>query len=291
MTATLEQAPVISPEEDLFSTEPVRISAEPITSLLNHHKRSLVKMMVSRDFKGRYRGSLLGALWPFIHPVGHLLLYTFVFCVVLKVRFGADGSTGNFALYLMSGLLPWGAISESIARSTTCILEQPNLVKRVVFPLEVIPIVVTLSSAATQIGGMLILMACAMFYQGGVHQSLLFLPVIAFSQLLFTTGLCWLLASLGVYVRDMRHLISLGLSVWMYMTPIVYPASALPEKLKFLVWINPVAGIVTDYRRVILEGNPPDFAMYAFYTTISVLFFFSGYYFFMKTKRSFADVM
>lgn len=289
MTVALEEAPAISREEISFEAEPVKDSVEPISSLWNH--RTLVRMMVSRDFKGRYRGSLLGALWPLIHPVGHLLLYTFVFCVILKVRFGTDASTSNFALYLMSGLLAWGAISESIARSTTCILEVPNLVKRVVFPLEVLPIVVALSSAATQVGGMLILIACAIVYQGAVHQSLLFIPVIAFSQLLFTTGLCWLLASLGVYIRDMRHLITLGLSAWMYMTPIVYPASALPENLKFLIWINPVAGIVTDYRRVILEGRAPDFAMYTFYTAIAVAFFFSGYYFFVKTKRSFADVM
>ncbi|MBX9951371.1 MAG: ABC transporter permease [Candidatus Obscuribacterales bacterium] len=289
MTLTLEEAPAISTHEDLLAAEPVEHSVEPISSLLNH--TTLVKMMVMRDFKGRYRGSLLGALWPLIHPVGHLLLYTFVFCIVLKVRFGADASTSNFSLYLMSGLLAWGAISESIARSTTCILEVPNLVKRVVFPLEVIPIVVALSSVTTQVGGMLILIACAIVYQGAIHASLLFIPAIAFSQILFTTGICWLLGSLGVYVRDIRHLVTLGLSVWMYMTPIVYPASALPENLKFLVWINPVAGIVTDYRRVILENKSPDFTMYAFYTAIAVVFFFSGYYFFMKTKRSFADVM
>lgn len=248
-------------------------------------------MMVSRDFKGRYRGSLLGALWPLIHPVGHLLLYTFVFCIVLKVRFGTDGSTSNFALYLMSGLLAWGAISESFARATTCILEVPNLVKRVVFPLEVVPIVVAVSSAATQVGGMLILMACAIIYQGALHASLLYVPLIAASQLIFTIGLSWLLASVGVYVRDMRHFITLALSAWMYMTPIVYPASALPDKLKFLTWINPVAGIVTDYRRVILEGQPPDFTHFALYTSVGVVLLFAGYYFFMKTKKTFADVM
>ncbi len=289
MTLTLEQAPVSDLGEEIVAAAPVRASVPPITSLLAH--QTLLKMMVSRDFKGRYRGSLLGALWPLIQPVGHLLLYTFVFCVVLKVRFGADTSTSNFALYLMSGLLAWGAISESFARATTCILEVPNLVKRVVFPLEVIPIVVALSAAATQIGGMLILILCAVVYQGGVHQSLLFVPLIALPQMLFTVGLSWILASLGVYVRDMRHLITLALSAWMYMTPIVYPASALPENLKFLCFLNPVAGFVTDYRRAILEGQLPDFMQYGFYSAASLAIFFFGYYFFMKTKRSFADVM
>ena len=289
MTLILEQAPPIKLEEDVVFEDQSRAAVPPITSLWTH--RTLLKMMVSRDFKGRYRGSLLGALWPIIQPVGHLLLYTFVFCVVLKVRFGADTSTSNFALYLMSGLLAWGAISESLARATTCILEVPNLVKRVVFPLEVIPIVVALSAAATQLGGLLILVLCAVVYQGAVHQSLLFLPLIALPQILFTVGVSWILASLGVYIRDMRHLITLALSAWMYMTPIVYPASAMPENLKFICWINPVAGFVSDYRRVILEGHPPDFMQYGFYASLSLVLFFFGYYFFMKTKRSFADVM
>ncbi|MCC7528309.1 MAG: ABC transporter permease, partial [Candidatus Melainabacteria bacterium] len=121
MTLTLEHAPAVELEETLVLEDPSCEAVPPITSLLAH--KTLVKMMVSRDFKGRYRGSLLGALWPLIQPVGHLLLYTFVFCVVLKVRFGQDTSTSNFALYLMSGLLAWGAISESFARATTCILE------------------------------------------------------------------------------------------------------------------------------------------------------------------------
>src|SRR5690242_13488853 len=110
MTLTLEQPPALKQDNSVTNSETPEVPVPPITSLLAH--ATLIKMMVSRDFKGRYRGSMLGAMWPLIHPVGHLLLYTFVFCVVLKVRFGTDGSTSNFALYLMSGLLAWGAISE-----------------------------------------------------------------------------------------------------------------------------------------------------------------------------------
>jgi lipopolysaccharide transport system permease protein len=110
-------------------------------------------------------------------------------------------------------------------------------------------------------------------------------------QLLFTIGFSWILASLGVYVRDMRHLITLALSAWMYLTPIVYPASALPQNLQFLSFVNPVAGIITDYRRVLLEGHAPDPLHFSVYSSISLVTFVLGYYFFMKTKRSFADVM
>ena len=111
------------------------------------------------------------------------------------------------------------------------------------------------------------------------------------SQIAFMVGFSWILASLGVYIRDIRHVMNLVLSAWMYMTPIVYPASSLPANLKFLNWINPVAGMVTDYRRVILEGKMPDFQVFGIYTAISIVMLFAGYYFFMKTKNSFADVM
>lgn len=289
MTAGLQTPPSPTAEEPVLTTRNEVVEVPPLTSLFGF--RTLIKLMVKRDFQSRYRGSLLGALWPLIHPVGHLLLYTFVFCVVLKVRFGQDGSTGNFALYLMSGLLAWGAISESLARSTTCVLEVPNYVKRVVFPVEIIPLVVAISALTTQLGGMLILSLCAGVYQQSLHASLLYIPMIMLPQIMFMVGLSWILASLGVYVRDIRHLMSLALSAWMYMTPIVYPASALPENLRFLIWINPVAGMVGDYRRVMLEGKAPDFGIFAVYSAVSIVLFFAGYYFFMKTKRSFADVM
>lgn len=289
MSVQLEARPSVSPKSEITVRADSKAEIPPVLSLVDHG--ALIRLMIWRDFSTRYKGSLLGALWPFIHPMGHLLLYTFVFCIVLKVRFGSDASTSNFALYLMSGLLAWGAISEALARSTTCILEVPNLVKKVVFPLEVIPLVVSVSALLTQIGGTLILTLCACIYQKTVHASLLYLPVLMASQLLFTVGLCWLLSASGVYLRDLRHLMSLVLSAWMYTTPIVYPASALPKSLTFLLWINPVAGMVGDYRRVVLMGVAPDWASFACYTTIGLILFLAGYRFFMGAKRSFADVM
>lgn len=289
MSVQLQTKPSPSSTVEIKVSASSRERTPPPTHLFSLH--SLIRLMVWRDFSTRYRGSLLGALWPFIHPIGHLLLYTFVFCVVLKVRFGTDASTSNFALYLMSGLLAWGAISEALARSTTCILEVPNLVKRVVFPVEAIPVVVSMSGLITQIVGTTMLVVCAVVYQRTVHESLLFLPLVMASQLIFTIGLSWLLSGVGVYVRDLRHIMSLALSAWMYTTPIVYPASALPAKLQFILWINPVAGIVSDYRRIVLEGVAPDWASFACYTSVALVLFFSGYYFFMSAKRTFADVM
>jgi lipopolysaccharide transport system permease protein len=253
--------------------------------------RHLISVMVRRDLLGQYKGSVMGFFWTIINPLGHLLLYTFVFSVILKVRFGHDASTGNFALYLMAGLLPWGALSESLNRATSSIREQSNLVKRVVFPLEILPLAVVFSSLISEsvgVGILAIVAACA-----GVKLTLAIfcLPLIMFAQFLFIGGLSWLLGSLGVYLQDLRHMMSLGLSVWMYASPIVYPASSFPPQLKFMIWFNPMAGIITDYRRVLLEGLYPDWPLFAMYTSLGLITWFGGYFFFNKTKRSFADVM
>lgn len=254
-------------------------------------RRELIGLMVHRDFVGRYRGSLLGAFWPVINPLGHLLLYTFLFSIILKVRLGNDASTSNFALYLMAGLLPWGCLSESLSRATSAITESPNLVKRVVFPLETLPLVLVISAFLSEMVAFAILLVAASIMLGKVHATLVYLPLVVVSQFLFTMGLSWMLASLGVFIRDFRHIMSLALSAWMYATPIVYPASALPQPLHFLLWLNPVAGIVLDYRRVLLEGKPPDWAMFAVYTTVAVCTCAFGRAFFLRTKASFADVM
>lgn len=269
----------------------VRISTENDGSSNLWSHRHLIGLMVHRDFIGRYKGSLLGAFWPLINPLGHLVLYTFLFSIVLKVRFGNDPSTSNFALYLMAGLLPWGCLAESLARSTTVILESPNLVKRVVFPLEILPLVLVASSFLSEMVAFVILIAATTICLGTVHPTILFLPLIVVSQLLFTAGLSWLLASLGVYIRDFRHIMSLALSAWMYTTPIVYPATSLPANLQFLLYANPMAGIVTDYRHVLIEGQPPDWTLYASYTAVALAVALIGYTFFYKTKKSFADII
>jgi len=253
--------------------------------------RKLIAMMVRRDSLGKYKGSLLGALWPMINPIGHLILYTFLFCVILKVKLGGDGSTSNFALYLMAGLLPWGAFSEAVSRSSVCILEHPNYVKRVVFPLQVLPVITVLSTLVTEAMAFLILVAGVAMFTHQLHTTLLYLPLVCASQLLLTNGICWFLASLGVYIRDIRHMMALTLAAWMYATPIVYPATSLPASFQFLLWVNPMAGIVLDYRRVVLQGLAPDWQHYGIYTTVALIAFFVGFKFFEKTKKSFADVM
>jgi lipopolysaccharide transport system permease protein len=251
----------------------------------------LIRIMVNRDLWGRFRGSVFGKAWPIITPFGYLCIYSFVFNVIMHVRFTSQGGLGNFALYFMTGMLPWTAFADAVARSTTVILETPNLVKRVVFPIEVLPVTVVLSGAMSQVLAVSVLVAASWIFVQLPSWKLVFLPFVLLSQLIFTVGLCWFFAAIGVYFRDMKHFMALALSAWMFATPIAYPATAFPAKLKFMLWINPMAGIVTDYRRILLENHMPYWPMYCFYTAISLAVFILGFTFFYKTERSFADVI
>jgi lipopolysaccharide transport system permease protein len=251
----------------------------------------LIGKFVWRDFEGRFRGSLLGAVWPLLNPLGHLLLYTFLFSIILQVRFSNTNSTADFALYLMTAYIPWTAMSEALSGATTRVLEVPNLVKRVVFPLEILPLILPISSFFNAIIGLSLVVLFAFFQSGTVHATTLLLPLVLIPHFLFTAGLCWLVASIGVFIRDCKHFMALGLSAGMYLTPIVYPAERLPENLRFLLWVNPVSGMITDYRRLVLEGALPELIPYLAYTAISVVVCALGFHFFFKTKNSFADVV
>lgn len=253
--------------------------------------RGLIKLMVEREFLSRYKGSMLGALWPVLNPLGHMALYTFLFSVVLQVKFGASLSMSNFALYLMCGFLPWTAMAEAISTSTTKILEMPNLVTRVVFPLEILPLVSTISSFVSGAIAVSLLCLFSALYQQTFHWTMFLIPLVAAPHFLFTAGLSWFLAALGVFVRDCRHIVALGLSAWMYATPIVYPADKLPENLHWLLWCNPVAGMIGDYRNLILEGILPNWTTYGVYSIISLAVCLIGFHFFFKTQKSFADIM
>jgi lipopolysaccharide transport system permease protein len=255
--------------------------------------RQVLSLLVSRDISSRHKGSLLGRLWPLIHPLGQLIIYTFVFSIILKVRFAGHADTGSFAIYFMAGLIPWTIFSESVSRSSTVILENPNLVTKVVFPTEVLPLVNVFSSFCTQFLATIVLFLCTVIYLPAhtLHPTVLLVPFLALPLLGLTAGVSLFLASLGVYVRDTKHVVSLALQAGMYATPILYPASAVPAAYSWVLQANPLAGIVTDFRKVLLDGQVPHLHDVAAYSLVSLVICLSGLYFFLKTKRSFADVM
>jgi lipopolysaccharide transport system permease protein len=256
-----------------------------------YQQRRLIQLMAKRDIVGRYKGSFAGLLWTIVNPLALLFIYWFVFSVIFRVRFGADGKPINFVLYVVAGLLPWIAFSEALARSNTCVVENPNLVKKVVFPLEVLPVNCAFASCFNSLVGILALILLASGIRGGIPWTVFLLPLIILPQLLLTAGIGWLLASLGVFIRDINHVISLVLTIWMFVTPIVYPETLVPSALRPILRLNPFTAVVNSYRNVLLDGTLPAAGQWLYLLVVSLVMFFVGFYWFVGTKRAFADVI
>jgi len=251
--------------------------------------------MVKREVMSRYKGSFLGLLWSLIIPILMLAIYTFVFSVVFKVRLDQDSGIYDdkttFALLLFVGLIIYNLFSECLSRAPGLILANVNYVKKIIFPLEILPWV-TLGSALFHAGiSFLVLMAFLLIAGNSIHWTLILLPVVVLPLLLLIMGLSWLLASIGVFVRDIGQFIGLVLTVMLFMSPIFYPASALPESVRGYIFLNPLTFIIEQTRAVILAGKLPDWGGLAIYYLIAVFIAWIGFMWFEKTRKGFADVV
>jgi lipopolysaccharide transport system permease protein len=251
----------------------------------------LISSLARREVNVRYKGSVLGILWAVLTPVVTIATFTLIFAGIFGARFGASGSGWEFALYLFCGVLPWTAFQEAVQLSSQKIVSQANLVKRVVFPLEILPVAQTLASLATQLFGTVALLVMALIIQRTVRPTVLWLPVLIMPQLLATFGASWLVASLGVFLRDIVQGIALLLMVWMYLTPIIYPESIVPERFRPLINLNPFTHLVRSYRNIMLEGSAPDWGGLLYFTGFALILFVFGYWWFARTRKNFADVI
>lgn len=251
----------------------------------------LIVSLTKRELAARYKGSVLGIVWAILTPVVMIAIFTVIFAGIFNAKFGATNSHWDYALYLFCGLLPWNAFQESLQLSSSTIVTHANLVKRVVFPLETLPVSQTLAAVANQLFGTVALLIAMLAVRHELHATALFLPVLVIPQLIATLGAAWLLASLGVFVRDIVQGINLVLMAWMYLTPIIYPESLVPERYRAVVNLNPFTSLVRNYRRIILEGVPPDWQGLAYFTAFSLVSFLFGYWWFARTRKNFADVI
>ncbi len=252
----------------------------------------LVRQMVKREIIGRYRGSFFGLLWSFFNPVLMLTVYTFVFSIVFKARWGqGNGDKFEFALLLFAGLIVFNLFSECVSRAPGLILSNVNYVKKVIFPLEILPWV-TLGSAlfhaAISLTVLLIFLAAV---NPVVSWTILLLPVVVLPLLPLIMGLSWLLASIGVFVRDIGQFIGMVMTVLMFMSPIFYPASALPESVRAYLFLNPLTFIIEQARDVMIWGKLPNWNGLAIYSVIAILVAWAGLWWFEKTRKGFADVL
>jgi lipopolysaccharide transport system permease protein len=251
----------------------------------------LIMSLARRELVSRYKGSVLGIVWAILTPVVMIAIFTFIFAGIFGARFGARGTPWDYALYLFCGLLPWTMFQETLQNASTTIVNHANLVKRVVFPLETLPVAQALSALGNQMFGVLALVVATIILRHELHATVLWLPVLLIPQLIFTLGAAWLVASLGVFLRDIAQGISLVLMAWMYLTPIIYPESIVPERYRLYINANPFTALVRSYRRIFLEGAAPDWWSLAYFTTFALILFVLGYWWFAKTRRNFADVI
>jgi len=254
--------------------------------------RSLVLALIKRDIKGRYRGSFFGMFWSFLNPLLMLAVYTFVFSVVFKARWDiTSDSKTEFALILFAGLLIFNIFSECINRSPGIILSNQNYVKKVVFPLEILPWVTlgaSLFHGAVSLGVWLL---AYIVLVGTPHSTIFYLPVIIVPLVFFIMGLSWILASLGVYLRDTAQFVSIMTTALMFISPIFYPATALPENYRAFIYLNPLTTVIEQTRDILFRGNPPEVIVSVSYLTAAIITAWVGFAIFQKTRKGFADVL
>lgn len=254
--------------------------------------RRLIGQLVMREVLGRYKGSMLGVVWSFFNPLLMLIVYTFVFSVVFNARWNvASESKTEFAIVLFTGMIVFGIFSECVNRAPSLILSSPNYVKKVIFPLEALP-VVGLGAALFHAGISLVLLLAFLFI---VHLSLpwtvVLLPIVILPLIFLTLGLGWFLSALGVYLRDVGQTVGIFTTVLMFLSPVFYPVSALPKEYQPLLKLNPLTWIIEETRNVVVWGNLPDFAFLTGFIPATAAVAWIGFAWFQRTRRGFADVM
>jgi lipopolysaccharide transport system permease protein len=271
-----------------------QFSASPfqIVRLLSA-KRSLIWQLTKRDVVGRYRGSVLGLLWSFFNPLLMLAVYTFVFGYVFKARWGVSGSgsKAEFAVTLFAGMIVFQIFAECINKAPLLIVSNANFVKKVVFPLEILPVVTCLSALFHAAVSSIVLAMGILLVKGGLPITVLLWPFLLLPFALLVLGLSWLLASLGVFIRDIAQSIGLVTVVFNFLSPVFYPASALPEKLRHFLFLNPVTYIVEQTRALLIYGTTPAVSGYAIYCAASLVVFALGVAWFQRSRKGFADVL
>jgi lipopolysaccharide transport system permease protein len=252
---------------------------------------SLIRVMVRRDILGRYRGSFGGALWTIMNPLLLMLTYFYVFGVILKSRFPGDPSRSGFALYFLAGMLPWLAFSEAVGRSPSVMLEHRNFVKKLVFAVETLPVNLVASGLVSGLFAAVLFCVVLLVVRHSIPVSVLWLPVLLVPQILFTAGLSWFLAALGVFVRDLGQILGFVLTIWFFATPICYPEEAMPAALVPLFSKNPIYVLVRGYRAIFLQNQAPPLGPLWKFWLLSAAVFVLGHAWFYKLRKSFADLI
>jgi lipopolysaccharide transport system permease protein len=255
--------------------------------------RQLIVQMTRREVVGRYKGSVMGLAWSFFNPVLLLAVYTFVFSVVFQSRWGVDGeqTRTQFAVVLFAGLIVHGLLAEVLNRAPGLILSNVNYVKKVVFPLEILPVVSLGAALFHSLISLGVLLLAFFAFNGYVHWTAFLAPIVLLPLAILSLGIAWMLASLGVFLRDVGQVIGLVTTVMMFLAPVFYPVTALPEEFRPWLMANPLTFIIEQARAVLVWGHMPDWVGLGIYTLVAVAVAWLGYAWFQRTRRGFADVL
>jgi len=263
---------------------------EMLASVWRH--RNLIGVLVKREVVGRYRGSVLGVLWSFFNPILMLAVYTFVFSVVFRARWsGGSDSKTEFALVLFAGLLVFNLFSECIGRAPNLIIGNANYVKKVIFPLEVLPWISLGSALFHTVISFGVWLLFYLIFFGWPHPTIVLFPLIMLPVLLMTMGFSWFLASLGIYLRDVGQIIAVVITIFMFLSPIFYPVSALPPTVQPVLRLNPLTIAIEQVRDVLVWGHIPSLRVYGLFLLMSTVTAWLGFVWFQKTRKGFSDVL
>lgn len=266
-----------------------------ISNQARHKINNLTNITIQftkRETISRYKGSYLGLAWSFITPLIMLVVYTFVFGQIFQSRWPTQTDNPfEFSLILFCGLCVFNIFSETITRAPQIIQNNVNYVKKVVFPLGVFPVIILSSALVNAAINFFLLLIFQLIITGTLQITFLFLPIVLLPMLLLILGLSWLLASLGVYLRDIGYVITIGVQALMLLSPIFYSVTSIPDEFKWFFNINPISYYVEEARAVVLFGEIPNLQSYFIHLTISIFLAIAGYWWFKKTKSGFSDVL
>ena len=250
----------------------------------------LLKNFTRQDFVSQFSGSIGGVLWAFVTPIATILIYSFVFGYVFQLRALSEFGETEFVLFMMTGYLPWIAFADAIGKSAGLLIEKAGLITKVMFPVQILPVVCTSISYFTHLIGFSILLVY-LGWQGYLSIFWLLIPVIYFLQFIFTTGIVALISALCVFLRDMQNLVSLSLTIWFFLTPIIYPISLIESSaVRDLFMLNPMHSFVSIYRDIVLLGEISHQNLLII-TPISFCTYVFGGWFFLRIKHAFGDVL
>ena len=254
--------------------------------------RLLIWQMTQRDIAARYRGSVIGLAWSFINPLLMLLVYTFVFSVVFKARWGVEEeSRTDFAIILFAGMIVFGLFAEMINRAPGQIVSNANYVKKVVFPLEILSWVSLGSVLFHSLVSLAVLLLAQLLINLSLPWTVILFPLVLLPLIFASLGGAWFLAAMGVYVRDIGQITTVFTTVLMFMSAVFYPISALPESYQAWLRLNPLVHIITESRKVLILGSLPDWSWLGISLLMGLTIAFAGFWWFQKTRKGFADVL